>query len=225
MARAKSAWLQIEIDQADFAKATAKINRYSKGRFVPHMKRVYPEAVRLIVNPMKRAAPRNHYPDPPKYQRPGRRGALRLSINSRANKLRAGEVGAATAGPRSRIAPHRHLVVRGTQPRQHPDALMIFVPRTYMKRGSKKTGRIRIAFEKPKKVKDSAGNATKDNSLRFLRGPGGMYPGARAQPFVADTVKRYAPQIQTYIRNEAQRVSTVYSGSTRGFGPGGIRVF
>jgi len=229
MARAKSAWLQVEIDQADFAKATAKINRYSNRQFVPHMKRVYPQAVRLIVNPMKRAAPRNHYPDPSgdkvRYQRRGRRGALRLAINSRPNELRPNEVGAATAGPRSRIAPHRHLVIRGTQPRQHPDALMVFVPRTYMKRGSKKSGTIRIKYEKPAKIKDAAGKDTKDNSLRYLRGPSGMYPGARAQPFVADTVKRYARQIQTYIRTEANRTNAIFTGSTRAIGSGGIRIF
>jgi hypothetical protein len=229
VARAKSAWLQADIDQRALDKAAARINAYSKRQYVPRMQKVYVESVRTIVNPMKRAAPRNHYPDPQgekvKYKRPGRRGALRLSINSRGNKLRPDELGAATAGPRSRIAPHRHLVVRGTNPRPHPRDLMVFVPRTYMKRGSKKSGTIRIKYEKPAKVKDAAGNSTGENALRFMRSPRGMYPGARAQPFVADTVKRYAPQIQNNIRRESIRMGSIVTLGTRGVGSGGIRVF
>lgn len=98
--------ISVSIDERQWGRAVARLDRYRDRSLDRRAKQAYIEGARLLRGPMQRAAP------------VGPTGNLKASITARSNRLRAGEMAAATVGTRFRKARHRHLVVAGTKP--HP---------------------------------------------------------------------------------------------------------
>jgi hypothetical protein len=98
--------LSVTIDERQWGRAIARLDRYRDRALQKRAEQAYLEGARLLRGPMQRAAP------------VGPTGNLRGSITARKNRLRIGEMAAATVGTRFRKARHRHLVVAGTKP--HP---------------------------------------------------------------------------------------------------------
>ncbi len=96
--------IKVTVDQKALDRALKRIDAYSDRPLHKRALHAYLVGSRLMVGPMRSAAPR------------GATGNLRKSIAARANRLRAGEMAAATVGTRFRVAPHRHLVTGGTKP-------------------------------------------------------------------------------------------------------------
>lgn len=89
--------ISVTVDQRALDRADKRLERY-QGRYLhERARRVYLEAARLGVRPIQAWAP-------------VKSGALRRSVRARNVRTRAGEMAAATVGPR---APHRHLVIQG----------------------------------------------------------------------------------------------------------------
>lgn len=104
MAAPKSGMVTATLDQKQMDKAIARIAKYEARPLARRAQQAYIEGARLMVRPIRAAAPL------------GPTGNLRRSVAARSNRLRAGEMSAATVGTRFRIAPHRHLVTGGTKP-------------------------------------------------------------------------------------------------------------
>jgi hypothetical protein len=95
--------IRVTIDEKQFSRAMARLERYQGKPLEKRARQAYLEGARLLRGPMQRAAP------------VGPTGNLKRSISSRANRLRPGEMAAATTGPRHRKAPHRWFVTTGTK--------------------------------------------------------------------------------------------------------------
>lgn len=96
--------ITVDVDQKALDRAMKGLSKYEGRDLQRRAQQAYLAGARLMVGPIRRAAP------------VGRTGNLRQSISARANRLRPGEMAAATVGTRHRIAPHRHLVIEGTKP-------------------------------------------------------------------------------------------------------------
>lgn len=166
-----AAGIQVVIDQRAIARADARLAKYEGRALMVRAQRAYLEGARLMVTPLRQAAPR------------GVTGKLRSSITARSNRVRMGEVAAATVGVRRRVAPHGHLVTGGTKPHS-------------------------LAAQRPGKHKVSyipIGNAvaTGPRMGRFVTNTNLRSPGSKAQPFVSGVTDRMASSVQSFI---AQRV-------------------
>ena len=95
--------IRVTIDEKQFGRAIARLDRYRDRALQKRAQQAYLEGARLLRGPMQRAAPVAS-------------GTLRRSITARSNRLKAGEMAAASVGPRHRKAPHRYLVTGGTRP-------------------------------------------------------------------------------------------------------------
>lgn len=93
--------IRIEVSERDLQRALARIAAYDSPVLSRRTKKVFVSAAKMLVGPMRRAAPR------------GGRGTLRQSIIARTNRPREAELAAATVGPVKKRAFHRHLVIRG----------------------------------------------------------------------------------------------------------------
>lgn len=96
--------IRLVLDEKALARADARLAKYQGKPLQMRAQRAYLEGARLMVAPMRAAAPR------------GATGRLRSSVSARPNRPRIGEMAAATVGTRFRAAPHRHLVTAGTKP-------------------------------------------------------------------------------------------------------------
>ena len=151
--------ITVTLDAKAMARADKRLAQYADKPLHVRAQRAYLEGARLLVRPIRNAAP------------VGPTGNLRKSVNARSNRLRAGEMAAATVGTRQRIAPHRHLVTGGTKP--HSLAV-------------KRFGR-------------SPWSRMPDGAVipnRYLQ-----HPGSKANPFVDRVVQSMAPQVQSFINS------------------------
>ena len=89
--------IAIVVDEKSIARADKRLERY-QGRYLhERAKKAYLEGARLGVRPIRAWTP-------------AKSGNLRRSVKAQNVRTRAGEMAAATVGPR---APHRHLITRG----------------------------------------------------------------------------------------------------------------
>lgn len=149
--------IAVTVDQKALDRAIKRIEQYADRPLHKRAQHAYLVGMRLMVRPIRNASP------------VGPTGNLRRSVAARANRLRAGEMAAATVGTRFRVAPHRHLVTEGTKAHS-----------LEAKRPGKKAWSL---------MPD--GNRIPN---RYLR-----HPGSRANPFVNAVVQSMAPQVQSFI--------------------------
>ena len=161
----------VTLDQKQMDKAIARIAKYEAKPLERRARQAYIEGARLLVRPIRGAAP------------VGPTGNLRRSVAARSNRLRAGEMAAATVGTRQRIAPHRHLVTGGTKAHS-------------------------LQAKRPGK---SPWSRMPDGSVipnRFLR-----HPGSRADPFVDRVVGDLAPKVQSFINARVLDIGESFTAS------------
>ena len=101
MAAAKGNLVEVRIDERQYAAALKRISRYEGRELQRRAQQAYIEGARLMVRPMRAAAP------------VGPTGNLRKSIKARMNRARPGEMAVATVGTTHRTAPYRYFVTRG----------------------------------------------------------------------------------------------------------------
>ena len=143
--------IRAELDERSLRKADARLAKYQGRPLHIRAQRAYLEGARLLRGPLQRAAPR------------GPTGNLRRSISARANRLRPGEMAAATAGTRHRRAPHDQLVTGGTR--------------------SHSLARVRLGKGDFVRLPDGGVRRSKDVT----------HPGSKANPFVAEVTERSVP--------------------------------
>src|SRR3990167_2702261 len=107
--------LQVTVNPRDIARITKRLDKWQGKPLADRMDRAIRAGLSLMVSPIRAAAPQ-----------PGREraprdatGKLAAAVQVWKLKKRAGEVAAYAVGPRGgrsktlRVAPHRHLVIRG----------------------------------------------------------------------------------------------------------------
>lgn len=105
--------VSVELDLKALARFEKRVEQYRGLPLVKRMEKGTLDAARLLVGPVRTAAPRGPTGNLKRSisARPGSRGASRnLSAFAAASQ---GAIAGAVVGPRSSIAPHRHLVIRG----------------------------------------------------------------------------------------------------------------
>ena len=169
--------ITITLNQKQMDAAVKRLDRYAAKPLKKRAEKAYLEGAKRLVRPLRAAAP------------VGPTGNLRRSISARSNRLRPGEMAAATAGTRQRIAPHRHLVIEGTKP--HSLA-------------AKRPGKHRVSYI-------PEGRAVFGPRMgRFVTNTHMRHPGSKANPFVTRTVESLAPQVRDFIN--AQVADIRWSG-------------
>ena len=106
--RAYASLVGIEIDEKAFDAAIKRLERFADKPLKNWAKSVWYQAMKTLDRPLKLAAPRAREKKKP--------GQLMRSISARPNRLRTGELAAASNGPRGKRAPHRYLVIMGAKP-------------------------------------------------------------------------------------------------------------
>ena len=156
--------IQVTIDKKALDKAIANIAKYEGRPLERRAKQAYIAGARLLDRSIRNQAP------------VGPTGNLRRSVSARSNRLRAGEMAAATVGTRFKIARHRHLVVDGTKPHT-------------------------LAPKRPGKGPWVAFLDERGGDINGFVGPGRYvkHPGSKANPFVDRAVQPLIGEVQSFI--------------------------
>lgn len=195
--KGRGGYVTVSADLRALARADARLAKYQGRPLKQRAQRANLEGARLMVVPMRRNAPK------------GATGNLRRSISARANRLKPGEMAAATVGTRFKIARHRHLVVAGTEPhslaaKRAGKGRYSVLPTTG---AAPKPGfRVRaISFSGGRGDSQRVGNVRRNADLR--------HPGSRPNPFVERVTNQMEGQVRSFI---AQRVQSI-GGEARAF--------
>lgn len=170
--------LAVKFDQRAFDKAQKRIDQYQGRPLATRARKAYIEGTRLMVSPMRKAAPR------------GATGKLRSSIAARSNRLRAGEMAAATVGVRRRIAPHGHLVEGGTKP--HSLA-------------AKRAGKSPLSY-----IPEGRGVVIGPRMGHWVTNKNMESPGSRANPFVERVTRQMEGRVVSFINQNVLELGSSF---------------
>lgn len=218
----------VQVNFKDLDRVMRSLQQYQSPDYERRAKKIFFQGARMLEKPMKTAAPYNRYPDPIQVKKKRKRGALKNAIKPRDNKLRFGEIGAATvgpvksAGPPGKRAPHRHLVVYGTkghslQPkRAGKGPWEAWVPRKKepIKPRKSRKGKYRdvdrpSAARTTQRLPDYGPTQRTKLVNAVLRPP--QHPGAKARPFVDEVRHVYEPRLLQFLAKHMSKFYLPYS--------------
>ena len=167
--RDMSGVVSVQLDPAALARANEALQRLQGPAMVKALKAAAGSGARVLVAPMKRAAPVNRG-----HGGVGKPGDLRGSIRSGlTKKTKRGKAIVAFVGPVGKKATHRGMVIGGTKAHA-------ITPRRYSRRGSSTSEAARRMVHRASSQSRPA-LLLPDGQFRY----GVRHPGAKANPFVA----------------------------------------